>query len=171
MTDEKQLEALSIQLGKRLLQQGKTVTTAESCTGGWVAKVLTDIAGSSDYFHRGFVTYSNEAKHQMIGVKDASLQQFGAVSGPVVSEMALGALKEANADFAISVSGIAGPGGGSTEKPVGTVWFGFAQKQVDDTITISTKHCVFQGDRNQVRLQSTTYALEVLLEIISEKSS
>lgn len=166
MVDEKQLETLSIQVGQQLQAQGKTVTTAESCTGGWIAKVLTDISGSSDYFQRGFVTYSNEAKHQMIGVADASLLQFGAVSQQVVEEMASGALKEAAADFAISVSGIAGPGGGSIGKPVGTVWFGFAQKQADGTVSITTVHRVFQGDRNQVRLQSTGYALETLLSLL-----
>lgn len=171
MTDEKQLETFSIQVGKLLLEQGKTVTTAESCTGGWIAKVLTDIAGSSEYFHRGFVTYSNDAKHQMIGVQDESLQQFGAVSAQVVSEMAVGALKEASADYAISVSGIAGPGGGSIEKPVGTVWFGFAQKQVDGNIDVITKQCLFQGDRNKVRFQSTGYALEMILQVINKKSS
>ncbi|MGG4665422.1 nicotinamide-nucleotide amidase [Providencia vermicola] len=167
MVDETRLETLSIQIGQKLKAQGKTVTTAESCTGGWVAKVLTDISGSSDYFQRGFVTYSNEAKHQMIGVTDASLQQFGAVSQQVVEEMASGALKEATADFAISVSGIAGPGGGSIDKPVGTVWFGFAQKQVGGTVLVIARHRVFQGDRNQVRLQSTGYALETLLSLLN----
>ncbi|HGN1706846.1 TPA: nicotinamide-nucleotide amidase [Providencia rettgeri] len=169
MIDEKQLEILSIQIGQKLKEQGKTVTAAESCTGGWIAKVLTDIAGSSDYFQRGFVTYSNEAKHQMIGVKHKSLQQFGAVSQQVVIEMASGALQEAKADFAVSVSGIAGPGGGSTEKPVGTVWFGFAQKQTNEAISVVAEHRVFQGDRNQVRLQSTGYALEMLLKLLNKK--
>ncbi|AXH62482.1 nicotinamide-nucleotide amidase [Providencia huaxiensis] len=164
MIDEKLLETLSIQVGLKLKEQGKTVTTAESCTGGWVAKVLTDISGSSDYFQRGFVTYSNEAKHQMIGVKDESLQRYGAVSQQVVTEMATGALQEASADFAVSVSGIAGPGGGSVEKPVGTVWFGFAQKQADQTVFVTTQHRVFQGNRNEVRFQSTVYILETLLK-------
>ncbi len=164
MIDEKLLETLSIQVGLKLKEQGKTVTTAESCTGGWVAKVLTDISGSSDYFQRGFVAYSNEAKHQMIGVKDESLQRYGAVSQQVVTEMATGALQEASADFAVSVSGIAGPGGGSVEKPVGTVWFGFAQKQADQTVFVTTQHRVFQGNRNEVRFQSTVYILETLLK-------
>ncbi|AWS52788.1 MULTISPECIES: nicotinamide-nucleotide amidase [Providencia] len=164
MIDEKRLETLSIQIGLKLKEQGKTVTTAESCTGGWVAKVLTDISGSSDYFQRGFVTYSNEAKHQMIGVKSESLQRYGAVSQQVVTEMAEGALQEASADFAVSVSGIAGPGGGSIEKPVGTVWFGFAQKQADQTVFVTTQHRVFQGNRNEVRFQSTVYILETLLK-------
>lgn len=164
MIDEKRLETLSIQIGLKLKEQGKTVTTAESCTGGWVAKVLTDISGSSDYFQRGFVTYSNEAKHQMIGVKSESLQRYGAVSQQVVTEMAEGALLEACADFAVSVSGIAGPGGGSIEKPVGTVWLGFAQKQADQTVFVTTQHRVFQGNRNEVRFQSTVYILETLLK-------
>ncbi|ENN8377177.1 nicotinamide-nucleotide amidase [Providencia rettgeri] len=164
MIDEKRLETLSIQIGLKLKEQGKTVTTAESCTGGWVAKVLTDISGSSDYFQRGFVTYSNEAKHQMIGVKSESLQRYGAVSQQVVTEMAEGALLEACADFAVSVSGIGGPGGGSIEKPVGTVWFGFAQKQADQTVFVTTQHRVFQGNRNEVRFQSTVYILETLLK-------
>lgn len=171
MNNESHLETLSIQLGQCLKQQGKTVTCAESCTGGWIAKVLTDIAGSSDYFHRGFVTYSNEAKHQMIGVTEDALQQFGAVSQQVVSEMALGALNKANADFAISVSGIAGPGGGSAEKPVGTVWFGFAYKTLLGKSEVITKQCVFQGDRYLIRLKSTYYAIETLLQIINEKSA
>lgn len=171
MVNEQQLESLSIQLGQVLQQQGKTVCTAESCTGGWIAKVITDIAGSSDYFHRGFVTYSNQAKQQMVGVKDESLDQFGAVSEPVVTEMALGALNEADADFAISVSGIAGPGGGSEEKPIGTVWFGFAEKTQSGIVKVTTKHQLFQGDRNEVRLQSTGYAIKTLLQIINEKFS
>lgn len=106
--------------------RGATVTTAESCTGGWVAKAITDIAGSFAWFERGFVTYSNGAKAQMIGVREETLVQHGAVSEPVVVEMAIGALKAARAHFAVSISGIAGPDGGSEEKPVGTVWFAFA---------------------------------------------
>ncbi len=122
MTDS-ELMQLSEQVGQALKVRGATVTTAESCTGGWVAKVITDIAGSSARFERGFVTYSNEAKAQMIGVREETLAQHGAVSEPVVVEMAIGALKAARADYAVSISGIAGPDGGSEEKPVGTVWF------------------------------------------------
>ena len=125
MTDS-ELMQLSEQVGQALKARGATVTTAESCTGGWVAKVITDIAGSSAWFERGFVTYSNEAKAQMIGVREETLAQHGAVSEPVVVEMAIGALKAARADYAVSISGIAGPDGGSEEKPVGTVWFAFA---------------------------------------------
>ena len=125
MTDS-ELMQLSEQVGQALKARGATVTTAESCTGGWVAKVITDIAGSSAWFERGFVTYSNEAKAQMIGVREETLAQHGAVSEPVVVEMVIGALKAARADYAVSISGIAGPDGGSEEKPVGTVWFAFA---------------------------------------------
>lgn len=114
MTDS-ELMQLSEQVGQALKARGATVTTAESCTGGWVAKVITDIAGSSAWFERGFVTYSNEAKAQMIGVREETLAQHGAVSEPVVVEMAIGALKAARADYAVSISGIAGPDGGSEE--------------------------------------------------------
>ena len=110
MTDS-ELMQLSEQVGQALKARGATVTTAESCTGGWVAKVITDIAGSSAWFERGFVTYSNEAKAQMIGVREETLAQHGAVSEPVVVEMAIGALKAARADYAVSISGIAGPDG------------------------------------------------------------
>lgn len=114
MTDS-ELMQLSEQVGLALKARGATVTTAESCTGGWVAKAITDIAGSSAWFERGFVTYSNEAKAQMIGVREETLAQHGAVSEPVVVEMAIGALKAARAHFAVSISGIAGPDGGSEE--------------------------------------------------------
>ncbi len=128
MTDS-ELMRLSEQVGLALKARGATVTTAESCTGGWLAKAITDIAGSSAWFERGFVTYSNEAKAQMIGVREETLAQHGAVSESVVVEMAIGALKAARADFAVAISGIAGPDGGSEEKPVGTVWFAFRQRQ------------------------------------------
>lgn len=157
MTDE-QLKALSAANGQLLLQRQATVTTAESCTGGWIAKVFTDIAGSSAWFERAFITYSNDAKQQMVGVSAASLQQWGAVSEQVVKEMAQGALKEADADFAIAVSGIAGPDGGTAEKPVGTVWFGFAAA----TGETRQKCVVFQGDRDAVRRQTVATALQIL---------
>ena len=159
MTD-KTLRQLSHQVGEALGHLGATVTTAESCTGGWIAKVITDVSGSSAWFERGFVTYSNEAKHQMIGVDSGTLETHGAVSEAVVREMAQGALYAAAADYAIAVSGIAGPNGGSEEKPVGTVWFGFASK-LDGTIA----NCqIFAGDRDAVRRQATEYALQTLWE-------
>lgn len=157
MTDS-ELMQLSERVGQALNARGATVTTAESCTGGWVAKVITDIAGSSAWFERGFVTYSNEAKSQMIGVKAETLAAHGAVSEPVVVEMAIGALKAARADYAISVSGIAGPDGGSDSKPVGTVWFGFASVSGQG---ITRREC-FDGDREAVRRQATAYALQTL---------
>jgi nicotinamide-nucleotide amidase len=157
MTDS-ELMHLSERIGQALKARGATVTTAESCTGGWVAKVITDIAGSSAWFERGFVTYSNEAKSQMIGVKPATLEQHGAVSEPVVVEMAIGAIKAARADYAISISGIAGPDGGTATKPVGTVWFGFASAAGEG---ITRCEC-FNGDRENVRRQATAYALQTL---------
>ncbi|WDY17512.1 nicotinamide-nucleotide amidase [Salmonella enterica subsp. enterica serovar Derby] len=157
MTDS-ELMRLSEQVGLALKARGATVTTAESCTGGWLAKAITDIAGSSAWFERGFVTYSNEAKAQMIGVREETLAQHGAVSEPVVVEMAIGALKAARADFAVAISGIAGPDGGSKEKPVGTVWFAFASASGEG---ITRREC-FSGDRESVRRQATTYALQTL---------
>ncbi|WP_149450153.1 nicotinamide-nucleotide amidase [Escherichia albertii] len=155
---DSELMQLSEQVGLALKARGATVTTAESCTGGWVAKVITDIAGSSAWFERGFVTYSNEAKVQMIGVREETLTQHGAVSEPVVVEMAIGALKAARADYAVSISGIAGPDGGSVEKPVGTVWFAFASASGEG---ITRREC-FSGDRDAVRRQATAYALQTL---------
>ena len=157
MTDS-ELMQLSEKVGRALQAQGATVTTAESCTGGWIAKAITDIAGSSAWFERGFVTYSNEAKSQMIGVSEATLRDNGAVSEPVVVEMAIGALRAARADYAISVSGVAGPDGGSVEKPVGTVWFGVASVSGQG----ATRRECFAGDREAVRRQATAYALNLL---------
>ncbi|MEQ9723240.1 nicotinamide-nucleotide amidase [Yersinia alsatica] len=157
---EKQLRQLSIAVGFKLKERGAWVTCAESCTGGWVAKALTDIAGSSAYFDRGFVTYSNAAKHDLLGVQESTLESYGAVSEAVVQEMARGALRKANADFAISISGIAGPDGGSAEKPVGTVWFAFATGEGQ----IVARKQLFHGDRDAVRLQATVFALQTLLD-------
>lgn len=157
MTDD-QLNQLSADVGRLLLRQNATVTAAESCTGGWISKVLTDIAGSSAWFERGFVTYSNEAKQQLVGVSAESLTRWGAVSEQVVREMAQGALLAAHARFAVAVSGIAGPDGGTAEKPVGTVWFGF----ISDTGEVATRRQLFAGDREAVRRQATAYALQTL---------
>lgn len=157
MTDD-QLNQLSAAVGHLLQRNNATVTAAESCTGGWVCKVLTDIAGSSAWFHRGFVTYSNDAKQQLIGVSGESLAQWGAVSEQVVHEMAQGALCAADAQFAVAVSGIAGPDGGSAEKPTGTVWFGFAAADG----RALTRRQLFAGDREAVRRQATAYALQTL---------
>ncbi len=144
------------QLGKLLEQQGWTIATAESCTGGWVAKVLTDRAGSSGYFMAGLVTYSNDAKQAILGVSEPMLAEHGAVSEPVVRQMVAGAVQAAGSQVAVAVSGIAGPGGGSQEKPVGTVWFAWG---TGPSNTETRVQC-FAGDRDQVRRQSVLYALQ-----------
>ncbi|OLQ91359.1 damage-inducible protein CinA [Vibrio ponticus] len=159
-------QLLSIELGKLLLQHQQVLATAESCTGGGVSVSVTDIAGSSAWFDRAFVTYSNEAKMEMLEVQAQTLETHGAVSEPTVVEMVKGALKNANATIAVSISGIAGPGGGSDEKPVGTVCFGFA----DHTgwLKVSTEH--FSGDRAEVRSQAVDFALKTLCDYLSERS-
>ncbi|MEG0279993.1 MAG: nicotinamide-nucleotide amidase [Morganella sp. (in: enterobacteria)] len=168
MNDEQILVQRSTELGKHLSDAGLSVTTAESCTGGWIAKVITDISGSSVYFQRGFVTYSNDAKHTMIGVAEQTLNVYGAVSEAVVCEMAAGALKTAGADLAVSVSGIAGPDGGSADKPVGTVWFGWAWRENGKLKTAARQYC-FQGDRNAVRCQAVLKSLDGLIAILIKK--
>ncbi|MDX1676438.1 nicotinamide-nucleotide amidohydrolase family protein [Arsukibacterium sp.] len=151
-TDTQQLAA---ELGALLLRKKWFVTTAESCTGGGIAYYLTAVAGSSAYLDRTFVTYSNKAKQQLLGVRSATLLQFGAVSDETVKEMAAGAAVAANAQLAIAVSGIAGPGGGSASKPVGTVWFSF---WLNGELSSELQH--FSGDRGQVRQQAIDYALK-----------
>lgn len=150
-------------LTARLCEHQYTVTCAESCTGGLLAAELTRIAGSSAWFDMGFITYSNEAKQQLLGVNPATLDYYGAVSEETVREMALGALLAAKADFALSISGIAGPTGGSDEKPVGTVWFGLADKH-----HIWAQAALFSGNRDAVRAQAVQFALAFLLEKMTE---
>ena len=156
---------LSALVGEKLKARGATLTCAESCTGGWLAKSITDIAGSSGWFDYGFVTYSNLAKQRLVNVNAETLERYGAVSETVVNEMAAGALQAADADFAISVSGVAGPDGGTEEKPVGTVWFGFTDKQGG----AFAQTMRFSGDRNAVRLQSVHFALQTLLDTFLKK--
>ena len=141
-----------------LRARGHRVATAESCTGGLIAACLTAIPGSSDVVDRGFVTYSNEAKTEMLGVDADLIKMHGAVSEPVARAMAEGALARSNADVTIAVTGVAGPGGGSAEKPVGLVWFGRAAQ---GQATRSERH-VFPGDRTQVRAATVRRALELL---------
>jgi nicotinamide-nucleotide amidase len=136
-----------------------TLATAESCTGGMVAAALTDIAGSSDVLERGLVSYSNQAKSELLAVPPALIAQHGAVSAEVAEAMALGALQLAPVDLAVAVTGIAGPGGGTAAKPVGLVWFGSGRRGGP----IATEHHVFPGDRAAVRLAATRRALELLL--------
>jgi nicotinamide-nucleotide amidase len=144
------------QLAIALLDHKQTLTTAESCTGGWVAKVMTDRAGSSSYLLAGIVTYSNDAKKELLGVTDASLHAYGAVSEPVVREMVAGALATTRADVAVAISGVAGPGGGSDEKPVGTVWFAWGRSPADTETVVE----YFSGDRDAVRRQAVLFALQ-----------
>jgi len=154
------LRALAEQLGERLLAVRKRVATAESCTGGWVAKCLTDIAGSSRWFERGYVTYSNLAKEQAIGVAGEVIATFGAVSRPVVEQMAAGALHASGADFAIAITGVAGPDGGSTEKPVGLVWLALASRSGPPL----AQRNQFEGDRDAIRRASVAAALRLVIE-------
>ena len=156
MTD---MSALAEQVGRALLERGRILATAESCTGGWVAKLVTDIAGSSQWFDRGFVTYSNDAKQDMLGVPGSMLETGGAVSEATVSAMVSGALQHSQADVALAISGIAGPGGERPGKPVGTVCF--AWQLQGQQPRIETRH--FSGDRNNVRQQAVLHALQVLL--------
>lgn len=158
--NDSDLLMLSTRIGAALARTGGFITCAESCTGGWVAKSLTDVAGSSGWFERGFVTYGNLAKSEMLGVKPSTLEQHGAVSDPVVLEMARGALAAAAADYAVSISGIAGPDGGTLEKPVGTVWFGFAGRQR----AAFSQLMHFDGDRDEVRRQAVHFALKTVLD-------
>lgn len=145
--------------------QTTLLATAESCTGGMIAAALTDVAGSSDVFDRGFVTYSNAAKQQMLNVSAVSLERFGAVSEAVAKEMAFGAISNSMAGVAVSVTGVAGPGGGSPEKPVGTVWFSLA---IEGHAPVS--ECIRFGDigRSQVRILTTRHALGMLLSALGK---
>ena len=161
-TTEQGVQELAKKLGARLLMKGLKLATAESCTGGWIAKVLTDIAGSSEWFESSVVSYSNEAKKHFLKVPDGVLLDHGAVSENTVIAMLQGIFLETRADAGLSVSGIAGPGGGSEDKPVGTVWIAIG---VRDRM-VHTRKFLFEGDRNQVRLQAVEAALKALLELI-----
>ena len=159
------LENLALTLGQALNAKSWTLAAAESCTGGWVAQAMTAIAGSSVWFDRGFVTYSNDAKHEMLGVTLATIADHGAVSSATADAMARGALANSRATLAVSITGVAGPTGGSATKPVGTVWFGFA---VRDGVTL-TRHRVFDGDRHAIRIQAVAFALRGLLAISADQ--
>lgn len=158
--DDESLVRRAEALASALKTHGRLLATAESCTGGWIAKVCTDLAGSSAWFDRGLVTYSNRAKTEELGVRPATLDRYGAVSEMVAAEMARGARDAAHVDYAISVSGIAGPDGGGPDKPVGTVCFGWVGP--DDEPETETLH--FAGDRDAVRRQTVAYALDGLIE-------
>jgi len=157
---QKILEALAAEVGALLLSNGLRLATAESCTGGWVAQCLTSIAGSSDWFERGFVTYSNEAKQEMLGVEIDTLMIHGAVSEAVAAAMAIGALRHSHADWVLAITGIAGPGGGSTDKPVGTICFSWAGPE--GYVDVETRH--FSGSREEVRAHSVAHACTGILQ-------
>ncbi len=153
---------LAVQVGDRLLNRGWMLATAESCTGGWIAKTVTDVPGSSGWFERGLVTYSNDAKIELLGVKRITLEHHGAVSRETVVEMAAGALAHSRAQIAVAVSGIAGPDGGVPAKPVGTVWLAWAVRDEP----VRTRRFQFAGDREAVRQQAVRVALEGMLDVL-----
>lgn len=159
---DKELADLSARVGAALEAAGLTLATAESCTGGWVAQVVTHTAGSSTWFDRGFVTYSNEAKQDMLAVQSATLVRHGAVSLETAAEMAAGAIKNSKALISLSITGIAGPSGGSPGKPVGTVCFAWCRRGESPR----TRRRRFGGDREAVRRQALIYALTELLAMI-----
>ena len=154
-----QLDTLSRLVGEHLAARGWRLATAESCTGGWVAEVVTATAGSSGWFDCGFITYSNDAKCAQLGVSPMTLARHGAVSEPTTAAMVRGTLERAEADLALSISGIAGPGGGSADKPVGTVCFGWGRTGESP----QTATCRFDGDREAVRRQAVVFALTELI--------
>jgi nicotinamide-nucleotide amidase len=164
MVSDRELYELAARVGQRLRAAERRIVTAESCTGGWVAKALTDIPGSSLWFECGFVTYSNAAKMRDLGVSVRTLESFGAVSEQAVHEMAEGALRVTGADVALAVSGIAGPDGGTPAKPVGLVWFCVAARQGTTTDLIADEQR-FGGDRAAVRGRSVQHALRLILRL------
>ncbi|OJU86563.1 MAG: damage-inducible protein CinA [Burkholderiales bacterium 66-5] len=155
------LEPLLARISNALLARGQMLATAESCTGGLIAAACTELAGSSQWFERGFVTYSNAAKAELLGVPAALIEQQGAVSKPVARAMAEGAIQHSAAQASLSVTGIAGPTGGSTDKPVGTVWFGW---RVDERTHSEVRH--FAGDRAAVRAATVQHALARLAALL-----
>jgi len=155
------MDELARRLGRLLRRKRQKLVTAESCTGGWAAQAVTAIAGSSDWFERGFITYSNEAKRELLGVSGSTLKKFGAVSEETAREMARGALRRGRGSIALSITGVAGPGGGSRAKPVGMVCFGWAKR---GTLRSETRH--FRGDRRSVRRQSVVHALKGVIALL-----
>jgi len=160
----KRLDKLAEEVGQRLQAAGLVLATAESCTGGWLSKVVTDIPGSSIWFDRGFVTYGNPAKQELLGVSAAAIADHGAVSEEVAREMAQGALAHSQAGVAVATTGIAGPAGGTEDKPVGTVCFAWVRVGR----TPLSRRVRFAGNREEVRHQSVRLALEYLLELLED---
>jgi nicotinamide-nucleotide amidase len=161
--DEQTMQIPCRQLADFLVKSELKLVTAESCTGGLISAACTDLAGSSDWFERGFVTYSNAAKTELLGVDAALIEAHGAVSEPVARAMAFGAIRHSAAQVSIAVTGIAGPSGGSATKPVGTVWFGFSVQG-----QLHSEMLRFVGDRAAVRSQTVTHALQRVLLLLGE---
>ena len=161
------IQPLLLQLSEQLIQQNRMLVTAESCTGGGIAYAITELPGSSDWFERGFVTYSNPAKQEQLGVPHELIARHGAVSEQVAAAMAVGALQHSHADYSVAVTGIAGPDGGTEEKPVGTVCFGWGQRGAG----VRTARIVFDGDRQQVRELSILTALQGLADQVENSGS
>lgn len=157
-------QTLARHLGMLLQRLELSLAAAESCTGGWVAKLMTDIPGSSAWFERGFVTYSNAAKMEMLGVREQTLREHGAVSEAVVAEMAQGALARSHADVAVAISGVAGPDGGTVEKPVGMVWLAWAKREG----TADAECHNFKGDRTAVRLHAVQTAMQGMIQRLEQ---
>jgi len=159
---DEELQQLAAELGEKLLARGWMLATAESCTGGWVGQLLTSLPGSSQWYERGFITYANAAKVEMLGVPEATLANHGAVSEATASAMAAGALAHSHAQATLAISGIAGPGGGTPQKPVGLVCYGWAL--ADGTVMSST--CRLDGDREEIRSRAVAAALRGLIDLI-----
>ncbi len=163
MTEDDAITATANAVVGELVVAGKTLATAESCTGGWIAKALTDVAGSSRCFGYGVVSYANGAKESLLGVNPATLNEYGAVSEEVVTEMAEGALSLSGADYAVAVSGVAGPDGGSEEKPLGSVWIGWATRAAGGLQT-EAGYYLLAGDRAAIRSATVVRALQGIRE-------
>jgi nicotinamide-nucleotide amidase len=157
--DDAELAGWAARAAARLTRDGQRLATAESCTGGWIAKACTDLPGSSGWFLGGVVAYANDLKQAALGVDPVVLARHGAVSEPVVADMARGALERTGADVAVAVSGVAGPDGGSAEKPVGTVWFAWARRLGDGAVDVVTALETLPGDRETVRRLAVRRAL------------
>ena len=160
------MNKLAAKVGEALKSHGLMLVTAESCTGGGVAQAITEVAGSSAWFERGFVTYSNLSKQQMLGVRETTLIQYGAVSEMTVREMVAGALQHSAAQVALSVSGIAGPEGGTAEKPVGTVWFAWGLKGGETR----AQHFQLDGNRAEVRAQAVQIAMQGVANLLNNRT-
>ena len=163
MATDQELFALAVRVGQRLLEERLRLVTAESCTAGWIAKAVTDVAGSSQWFECGYVTYSDGAKIRDLGVPAATIAAHGAVSEQTVREMAIGAIRVSGADIAVAVSGIAGPDGGSPQKPVGTVWLCVARRSGEVFAAVEQ----FPGNRENVRRLTVERALERVVDLLS----